>query len=359
MRRSADRIYSGGDIVTMDPACPSAEAIATANGLILKVGSRDEVADLADGRTETIDLKGRTVLPGFIDAHSHFIRAGLYDRFLVDLRSPPIGRIRTMPDLVAAMRQAAQAAPEGSWVMGYGYDDTLLAEERHPSAADLDQAGTDHPMHIKHVSGHLAVLNTPALRKAGITREAVDPTGGKVRRDDAGEPNGVLDGEPAMELARHALPGWSREQWREAVRNASACDAAKGVTSAQEGDAQPEDYQALRDAHSEGLLRIRIQVYPNWRSIDRTGGFSGPRCGSPITPDGMLVVGGVKMYQDGSIQGYSGYLSRPYHRLLYPQPEGSGYRGRPRARRRISRRRLRPLTGPAGRSPCTRTATRP
>lgn len=331
MTEIADRIYLNSEIITMDPFCPMADALATRNGHILKVGTGLNVRSLAGMETEVFDLGGRTLMPGFIDAHSHFVRAGLYDLFLVDLRSPPVGKIKSIPALISKLRQAALDLPKDAWILGYGYDDTLLEEKRQPTAKDLNRASMIHPICIRHVSGHLAVLNTPALKLAGISMNTVAPVGGRIGRDEGtGEPSGVLDGEPAMELARHALPSWDPDQWLKAVANASSMYAARGVTTAQEGDAQPEDYEALLNGYHRGLLSVRVQFYPNWQAISRLKDYPRAVCGAPLTPDRMLVTGGVKMYQDGSIQGYSGYLSEPYYHLLYPQTHDKSYRGRPR-----------------------------
>lgn len=331
MNTFPDRIYLNAQIVTMDSRCPYGQALATDRGRILDVGAQDRILAMAGKSTEILDMGGRTILPGLIDAHSHFMHAGLYDAFLVNLKSPPLGRIKTMDDLIHKLRLVAVSTPGADWILGYGYDDTLLEDKRHPNATDLDRASAEHPIFISHVSGHLAALNTMALKRCGIDQNTQDPFGGKIRRDARSDrPNGILDGEPAIQIAAPNLPDWSAENWLKAVERASEMYASKGVTSAQEGDAMPGDFQRLMAGHRCGALSVKIQLYPNWAFPEELALYPSSLTGAKITPDGKLCVGGVKMYQDGSIQGYSGYLSNPYHTQLYLQKEGARYRGQPR-----------------------------
>jgi predicted amidohydrolase YtcJ len=297
----------------------------------LDLGRKDRIYALADRHTNILNLDGRSMLPGFIDAHSHFLHAGLYDLFLVNLKSPPLGEIVRIGDLVTNLRQVASATPKAQWIIGYGYDDTLLEEKRHPLAQDLNQASLNHPILIRHVSGHVAVLNSPALSLCGIDRQTKDPEGARIPRDSrTGVPNGILDGEPAIKLVEHVLPSWQPDDWLKAVARSSRMYAARGVTTAQEGDAQPGDLSRLVAGHEQGKLGIRVQLYPNWEHPLELDIYPATKCGTPITTDQMLTVGGVKLYQDGSIQAYSGYLSQPYHRFLYPQLHGDQHRGWPR-----------------------------
>src|SRR5262249_20245337 len=148
----------------------------------------------AGPQTTTVDLAGKTLLPGFYAAHDHFPSWGRVALYQVDLNSPPIGPIRTLADIVAALKERAAQTRPGEWIMGRGYDDTLIAERRHPTRDDLDQASTDHPIWIVHTSGHLGVANSRALALAGITRATPRPAGGVIQKDaKSGEPNGVIE----------------------------------------------------------------------------------------------------------------------------------------------------------------------
>lgn len=311
-----DKIFINGPVVTMDLNLSVKQALAATGTHITAVGDKNDILPLGDKNTEIIDLQGRALLPGLIDAHSHFLRAGLYDAFVVNLSSPPVGKILCMDELIDTLKTVAEKMPQREWVMGYSYDDTLLAEKRHPLAKDLDKASLRHPVFIRHVSGHLAVLNSKALAMLGINKDSICCLGGTICKDSAGHPTGLLQGEPAMQFAEEKMPKWTSEHWLQAAQNASDMYAAKGVTSAQEGDAYPGDLDTFLRANAQNLLKPRIQISPSWRFPDELKKFPCQTKGTALTDDLMLSLGAVKLYQDGSIQGYSGYLSRPYYTYL-------------------------------------------
>ncbi|MDC0361934.1 amidohydrolase family protein, partial [Halioglobus sp.] len=149
----AHRVYVNGSVLVMDEANTVAQALSTRGERIDEVGSTKQIMALVTDDTEVVDLQGRTLLPGFIDAHGHFPGSGL--RVLsADLNSPPIGDKKEMADVLAAISAQAAETEPGDWVAGFGYDDTLLAEKRHPTRAELDAISTDHPIALLHVSGH-------------------------------------------------------------------------------------------------------------------------------------------------------------------------------------------------------------
>ena len=158
----ADDLFFNGSIMSMDAEGRVWEALGVRAGRIVAVGTKAAVAEKLRPGFAEVDLRGRTVLPGFYAAHDHFPDSGLNELSKVDLNSPPIGEIRTMDDLIAALKRKAEATPAGAWVVGWGYDDTLLAEARHPTHADLDRVSTRHPIWIVHISGHLGVANSRA-----------------------------------------------------------------------------------------------------------------------------------------------------------------------------------------------------
>ena len=169
-------MFINGDVLTMDANNTIAEAIAVRHDRIEAVGSTAEIMALVNDSTEVVDLRGRTLMPGFIDAHGHFPGSGM-SVVNADLTSPPVGDKRTMAELLAALKTRAEAVPEGDWVVGFGYDDTLLAEQRHPTRAELDAISTKHPVVAVHVSVHMLVANSVALERVGITAETEDPVG--------------------------------------------------------------------------------------------------------------------------------------------------------------------------------------
>ena len=175
-------VYAGGTILTMDPENRVVEALGIEGERIAAVGTREEVLEWAAGSGRVVDLAGRAIVPGFIDAHGHFPGSGIYAQ-VVDLNAPPIGDIETIDDVVTLLEERAGETAIGKWVVGMSYDDTLLAEKRHPTRHDLDRVSTDHPMAIIHVSGHRAVADSAALKLEGLDRTSKNPDGGVMRRD--------------------------------------------------------------------------------------------------------------------------------------------------------------------------------
>jgi predicted amidohydrolase YtcJ len=163
--QQADLIFAGENIITMDAS--DAVAVAVRGDRIVAGGSRAEVFELRGDDTRVIELGDRALLPGFIDAHGHFSGVSRYAA-LLDLSSPPVGGVTSIEDIVRALRLRIEAEqiPAGDLVFGFGYDDSLLAEGRHPNRDDLDRASTNHPIVVRHVSGHLLAANTMALEQA-------------------------------------------------------------------------------------------------------------------------------------------------------------------------------------------------
>ena len=176
--KQADTLYLNANILTMDAQNTRAEALAVGNGFILAVGRNEEIKTLIGSRSKVIDVNSKVILPGFIDPHSHFLPAGMIYAHDVDLTSPPIGKIEDIDQLVETLKKQASRTEPGGWVIGFGYDDTPLKEKRHPTAKDLERASSQHPILIRHVSGHLVVANHAAMRLASINENTPDPQGG-------------------------------------------------------------------------------------------------------------------------------------------------------------------------------------
>ena len=314
-------LYTNGPIISMDAHGATFEALGVRDGRIVAVGSQAAVAQhLQPGFTQ-IDLHGHALLPGFYAAHDHFPEAGENELYQVDLNSPPLGSIHNMDELIAALKHKADATEPGHWVLGWGYDDTLLAENRHPTRADLDRVSTRHPIWVVHISGHLAAANSKALEIAGVTKDTAQPRGGRIRLNDiTGEPNGVFE-ECGSLVGRH-IPGLTAAQRQAAIRQAQTGYLAQGVTTTVIAGASAETLHDLDAAVASKVLRLRIAALVAWRFADPMPSLTAPA--------DQLHLTGVKMLQDGSLQGYTGYLSTTYHR----QPEGKqdyrGYASRPR-----------------------------
>ncbi|MBE9114162.1 amidohydrolase family protein [Nodosilinea sp. LEGE 07298] len=192
---TADTIYVNGIVVTVNDNQPEASAIAVKDGIIVAVGDAVAVAPLQSATTQVIDLQGKTVVPGFIDPHGHLFQQGIA-AVVANLLPPPDGPIDDIPKLVDALKAWGEtpAAAQIGWILGNGYDDSQLKEQRHPTRDDLDQVSTEMPIAIFHQSGHLGVLNSRALELAGITADTANPDGGIIRRRaGSSEPDGVLE----------------------------------------------------------------------------------------------------------------------------------------------------------------------
>lgn len=321
----ADKIFHNGEIVTMDFSLNTVEALAVSGGRIVAAGRSQDVLALKGPGTETLDLDGRTVLPGFIDAHGHFMFNAFFRTRAVDLNSPPIGRITNMDELVAALAEKAAQTPQGEDVIGFGYDDTLLREQRQPTRHDLDKVSTKHRVYIYHISGHLAVVNSRIIEAAGLTGNEPQPDGGRYQKDENGKPNGVLEEMPGYEMVNLGFPQPSLEDILEIVENGSNIYLAAGCTSAQDGATLPMVLDALRYAHHEGALKVRVEIWPlHGHPLDP---YPTHVSGTPLTDDRMITLGAYKIVNDGSLQGYTAYLSTPYFRSHPSRAREPLYRG--------------------------------
>lgn len=328
VHEKADLIYRNATILTMNSDQPVAQAVAIRDGRILAVGSSAQVDRHAGAATRIVDLEGRTMIPGLYDAHSHFTFAGTTARYEANLNSPPIGPVRSIDDLVDSLKQHQARLPAGAWITGFGYDDTLLAEKRHPTRIDLDRVSPTQAVYVTHVSGHLAVANSAGLALAGITRATPNPPGGVIRKDARGEPDGVLK-ETAARLVAKVRPALAEDQVQEGIRIAAAMYAAQGITTANEGAARPDNIAALERAARAGMLPIRVIAWPMFEVMAAADKIE--------LKSGKVKIGGVKDFADGSIQAYTGYLTDPYHTHFHGDAK---YRGFPRLDRDVLAQRV-------------------
>lgn len=322
LAQAADKIFINGTVVTMDAAGRTVQAVAVEKGNVVAAGSNAQIRKLASPGTKVVDLKGATMLPGFYSAHDHFPSAGAVAVGRLDLNSPPVGKMESIEDIVQVLKNKAGQTPAGAWLLGRGYDDTLLKEKRHPTRYDLDRASKDHPIWIVHTSGHLGVANSRALEIAGITKDTPQPKAGLIRKDPkTGEPTGVF--EESLGLISQHSPAMTEQERVTTIRWADADCISKGVTTAVVAGAGRGAVADLRKALAAGMLHLRVVTMLSL-------GSSPPASLAAIndwfgdTPRERIKPGAVKLFQDGSIQGYTGYLSAPY----YQQPEGkTGYCG--------------------------------
>ncbi len=316
---AADAIYTGGDIVTVDDAQPSAEAVAIKDGRILAVGTRDDVlANHRGPETLVVDLQGKTLLPGFIDPHSHYINS-LMVANQVNVFAPPAGPGADVDSIVAALKdfRDARQIPEGEMIMAYGYDDTLMPDGRTLSKEDLDTDFPDNPVMVQHVSLHGAVLNSAAMRKYGISAETVTPPGGViVRKEGSSEPDGLLM-ETAFLPIFASLPKPTPEQEVDWSKAGQLLYAAAGITTAHEGATHAADIAVMQRAAAGGATLIDIVAYPFILDLDAILEQNPPS--EFGTYRNRVKLGGVKVTLDGSPQGRTAFFTTPY---LVEGPDG-------------------------------------
>lgn len=306
-------VLINADIVTVNAAQPDAEALAVRDGKILAVGDRAAVEAAAGSGASVRDMGGQTILPGLIDGHGHFMLSTFFST-MADLQPPPAGGVRDIAELVARLETWSAANPDAPWILGFGYDDSLLAEERHPTREDLDRISADKPIMLFHVSGHLMSCNSACLAVAGIDADTADPAGGIIRRRaGTSEPDGVLE-ELAMQPVFGVMPLPSPQQLGAAMARVQNNYAASGLTTVQEGAGRADQLQGLAAFASSGALKLDVVGYQLVRGVeDFETGFEPSE-----TYQGHYRLGGIKLVLDGSPQGKTAWLTQPYHTV----PEG-------------------------------------
>jgi len=295
-------ILLNGNILTMDQANPRAEAIAIAGGRFFAVGSNDEIRNLASAGVKRIDLGGRTVVAGFIDAHLHTASSGL--RHLKEVNCD----LRSIAAIQAALRERAAKTPPGQWVIGFMYDDTKTAEGRPLTKADLDAAAPDHPVLVNHRGGHTSYVNSRAYDLADVNEKTPDPQGGKFQRGTDGKLTGRLE-ENAQGPFRSKIPNTAtRAERREGVKLITKMIARSGITSVNDPAGSPEDFAAYQDAYEAGELSVRVYAFISQGFIGRMLA-SGARSG---LGNEWVRLGAMKMVCDGSISERTARMSQPY-----------------------------------------------
>ncbi|MDC0948597.1 amidohydrolase [Gammaproteobacteria bacterium] len=322
---NADTIWFGGPMLTMDDTHPRASAVAVAKGRIIAVGDHASVTPHANDETQWIDLQGRSLLPGFVDAHGHVTMGGL-QALVGNLLAPPDGDVTDIASLQAEMRSWIEANAEfvekTGVILGFGYDPAQLAEQRHPNRHELDAISADHPVYLMHQSGHFGVANSRALIEVGLNAKSADPAGGIIRRiAGSNEPNGVLEENAHLTALTRLLGQLDPEAMTLFARKGAAMWARYGYTTAQEGRASPSVAEMLRSAGVAGHLPIDVVVYPDIL-IDRD---YIAREHSRNYRD-RVRIGGAKLTIDGSPQGFTAWRDRPYYAPVGDYPEGyAGY----------------------------------
>ncbi|MFQ6059566.1 MAG: amidohydrolase, partial [Anaerolineae bacterium] len=252
----ADLVLTGGKIITVDARDSIAQAVAVKDGLIQAVGDDEAIRALVGERTKVIDLGGKAVTPGLIDAHNHFQVMGLMHGFYVPFLPP---EVRTVEELQAKLAEVAAQTPEGEWIQGYFM---VVKEGRLPNRHDLDPVSPNHPVWIMQQGGHYGSANSLALQIAGVTADTPDPVGGVIERDESGEPTGVFYNHRAMDVLRRAAPRYTPEMVHDNILSTQPLFAACGVTSFQDNNVRGVDtVRTYLETGKRGEMYLRGAVY--------------------------------------------------------------------------------------------------
>ena len=307
----ADAIYHGGNIITVNDKNPRAEALAVKDGKIIAVSNKADVLKLKDNSTKLIDLEGKTLVPGFLDGHSHFINCLRLSK-QANCFAPPAGPGKSIPDVINAMKKNQQQfkIPKGEFIIGYGYDPDATEEKRELTAADLDAAFPDNPVFVQHVSLHGAVCNTAALKKFKITKDTPTPKGGVInRKPGTMEPEGLIMEAAWLPIFTN-MPQPGEEELLSLFKEGQMIYAAAGITTAQEGATSANDLALLQKADSKGLLNIDVVAYPFIVDAKTIMKINPPETFGKYA--NRLKLGGIKITVDGSPQGRTAYFTKPY-----------------------------------------------
>ena len=319
------KVYFNGDIVTMKGDTPEyIESIVIHNDSIVFTGSLAS-ANATYTDASRIDLNGKTVLPGFIDAHAHF--AGFPAQSVgAKILPPPDAGAHNIEAMIQILKE--WATPENvklsGWIFGMGFDDSILEEQRFPTKDDLDKVSKDIPVMVIHISGHFAVLNSKGLEVFNITAKTPNPEGGIIRRvEGSQEPNGVLEELAAIPLMPIAVAPQSQEALNTFIKSGQEMAMSYGYTTAQEGRAMPGTHQVLEIGSKANLLKIDVVSYVDYSVADslmRTDWYSKDY-------QNHYRIGGVKLTLDGSPQGRTAWITHPYR--IPPYGAKKGYSGYP------------------------------
>ncbi len=312
LAQQADAIYFNGSILTMAGATPSyVEALAVKDGKIAFAGGKEPAFQMKSDATKLIDLEGKTLLPGFIDAHSHYINSLLVAN-QCKLYAPPSGIGKDVPSIIAELKRyaAERKIAKGEMIIGYGYDDTAMPDGRLLNRDDLDEAFPNNPVRIDHVSMHGVVLNSLALKYYEISAETETPPGGViVRKPGTNEPWGLIMETAFIPVMEKSEP-MTAQQELDWTRAGQMLYAATGVTTAHEGATHFPQFQTIKRASDAGTNIIDIVAHPFILDVDKI------LAEHPLEKwtkyENRFKVGAVKITLDGSPQGRTAFFTTPY-----------------------------------------------
>lgn len=322
------KIFYNGTIVTMDDNSKTAEAVLVEDDKIIKVGTKDDIFALKDDKTLLHDLEGKTLLPGFIDPHSH-LTAVAYNLLMVNAAPSPIGECDSVEALIDEFKKGLEESSleEGDWLMGMGYDNSAFEDGRQITKLDLDKVSTDIPITCIHASGHCSVFNSKALEILGYTKGCKDPEGGTIERfPGTDEPNGLCTEKAVLSLdVQSKMKAPSFERVLNSIKKACSFYSSFGITTAQDAKVTADrEYPLLQAAAKSGALNIDIVGYAAEETTDVVLEKGMSLC--PPYKD-HFRVGGCKLFLDGSPQAKTAWLSQPY--FIAPEGKEADYKGFP------------------------------
>lgn len=326
MQRETATIYHGGPILTLDSHYPAPEAVSVVKGRISAVGSLADVCLAAGSAPRMRNIEGATLMPGFIDGHSHFPSGGMNRLYAADLG------VDSRQAFMNALHKKMGEKRPSEWLVGHSFDEWRM-DGYTPDRKDLDEISRDIPIFYRHVSGHTGVANSCALKLAGITRDTPSPTGGSLGRDASGELNGILEGIPAQSLVRRLIPHFTEDEMLAALADESRAYASQGITTAQGGPAfSPMDAELgtkvtdimLRGA-AEGIMPIRVVLFIRANDMSKLEPYTHHVSGSDLSGNGRVTLGAAKLWADGDPRAHTGHFTTPY--TLNDPVKGAEYRG--------------------------------
>ena len=304
-QEAADLVVTGGVIHTADPDAPLAQAMAVSDGIIVAIGSADEIERYRGPGTTSIELEGRAVIPGLIDAHAHVFNLGMF------LRTVDLVGTTAIEEIATRVREAAAGRPAGEWILGRGWDQNDWAVEEFPTAAAFDAAAPHHPVWLTRVDGHAGWANRRAMELAGITAETPDPEGGRIVRDQAGNPTGVFI-DNAEDLIEAAIPAPGPEELRARLAAAEERMVSVGLTGVHDMGTEAEEVEVLQDWAEAGRLVPRIVSYLDSSDTTLMSALDSIAAAASPEPGDRFRIRGVKFYADGALGSRGAALLEPY-----------------------------------------------
>ncbi|MFE0507665.1 amidohydrolase [Peribacillus butanolivorans] len=295
----ADIVFINGEVITVDQKNKVVEAVAVKGNCISAVGSNREVKGFIGEETKVIDLQGKTLLPGFIDAHIHLILYGV-NQLAVSCKDE---HIKSIEDLLNDLKEKASTIPKGEWIRAWGFNETVVKEKRYPTIAELDEISVEHPIIVSRTCSHISVVNSKALEIAKINENSENPTGGIIEKDKTGRFTGRLIETANMIMTE--IASYTESELMKAVKIASEHFVAAGITSIHEAGAYgPESFRLLQQAVKSKDIRVRI--YAMIGSLNNSHEFVNKMVEAGVvtgTGNERFKIGPAKLFTDGSSTG--------------------------------------------------------